>query len=154
MIDLKAIHNTGAAIENLFIFVNGSLLKYNDATAGNNEVTAWDDTTGYATISATPPAGRSVLIIHIPDMALACNPCVYHFEGQGDNTDTVTLTGFDGLDLSDIVLLYNGNLMKYNDTDSNNNEIISWDNVTTELVTNGVFKTGREIRAFAFVNCS
>jgi len=145
---------TGAAIENLFIFVNGSLLKYNDATAGNNEVTAWDDTTGYATISATPPAGRSVLIIHIPDMALACNPCVYHFEGQGDNTDTVTLTGFDGLDLSDIVLLYNGNLMKYNDTDSNNNEIISWDNVTTELVINGVFKTGREIRAFAFVNCS
>lgn len=144
---------SGAAIENLFIFVNGKLLKYNDANDDNNEIESFSSATGYATLGAVVNIGIPVLILHIPDMAKNCNPCILHFEGTGNGTNSIVLTGFEGVALSSIAVFYNGELLKWNDTNTANNEIAGWTAGSATLTINGILKSGREVRAWAFEQC-
>lgn len=141
----------GAALEDLFIYVNGKLAKYNDTVALSNEIESWDSTTGTVTFRVPISAGREIRIVHIP--AMICDDCIYRFEGQGDGLTTITLTGFAGVPLSDIFLYYNGNLLKYNDTVAANNEIASYVPAVATVQLTFPTQVGREIRAFAFSNC-
>ena len=128
-------------------------MKYNDVVSGNNEIVEWDDTSGFAVLNTPVRYGADVLILYIPDMAKNCNPCILHYEGRGNGTNTIVLTGLEDAPLSSIFVMYNGSLMKYNDINAANNEISSWTAATATLTSGGIFKTGREVRAWAFVNC-
>lgn len=144
---------TGADIENLFIFINGQLQKYNDADVGNNEIISWDSATGYGELASNPGIGRQLSILHIPPMAQLCNPCIKRYEGRSDGTDEITLTDFAGMALGDIFVFANGQLQKYNDVDSDNNEISGFNPATEVLSLNTSPSIGREIRAFGFIQC-
>lgn len=139
----------GADIENLFIFIGGELAKYNDANPVNNEVVSWDSATGYAQISSNVPEGIQITFLHIPPMI--CDPCILRFEGRGDGTTTIILTGFEGAALSEIFFYYGGNLLKYNDANPVNNEITGWNTATAEITLSFATNANREIRAFGFL---
>lgn len=142
----------GAAIANLFIFVGENLLGYNDANTANNEIQSgsWDSTTGYATLGGVLPAGKQITILYLPPMT--CSPVIKRFEGRGNGTNTITLTGFTGIDLSRIFVYYGKNLLGYNDNNSSNNEITGWNPATAVLTLASPTNANRELRAFAITN--
>ncbi len=141
----------GAQIENLFVFVNGNLMKYNDAVAANNEIDSWDDTTGYGTLSFNVPVGQQISILHIPPSGGHCSVCVHRFEGRGSGNKVPVLTGFGLVGLSQMYVFYNGRLMKYSDLVAANNEITSYVGGTEALTFNANTNVNRELRVFGFV---
>lgn len=145
-----------ADLENLFVFINGRLAKFDDAVIANNEIISWDTTTGFGLFRTTVPVGREIRIIHIPPMAQHCDPCIRRFTGHATG-NTVVLTGFENAAVQDIFMFYNGNLMKFNDVVSANNEIDNWDEPTLTMTMRTLpffsFNVNRELRVFAFVNC-
>lgn len=144
----------GAALENLFIFVNGELMKYNDLNTANNEVDSWNSATGYGELTFPIPAGAQVSIFHLPPGDGRCDTCIHRFEGHGDGTTTPALTGLGSASLSNLFVFYNGQLMKYKDLNAANNEITAYNAGTEELTFNGATHPKRELRAFAFANCA
>lgn len=144
----------GAELENLFIFVNGELMKYNDENAANNEVDSWNSATGYGELTFPIPEGAQVSIFHLPPGDGRCDTCIHRFEGRGDGTTTPTLTGLGSATLSTLFVFYNGQLMKYKDLNAANNEITAYNSMSEELTFNGATHPKRELRAFAFANCA
>lgn len=141
----------GASLSNLFVFVNGELMKYNDANSANNEITSWDTATGYGQLNFSVDYGAQITIIHMPinTSENGCNTCIDRFEGRGNGTDTVVMTGFGIEQIDRLFVFYNGELMKYNDTNPANNELTSYTAVVTkELEFVGHTNANRELRVF------
>ncbi len=144
----------GADIENLFLFVDGALMKYNDSNAANNEIVSFNTATGYFTLQSPVGSGRQVSIIHIPPGDGRCDVCIHRFEGRGSGVVTKTLTGFGSGSMSNMFVFYNGELMKYNDANPANNEVTGYVSGTEVLTFAGATNVNRELRVFGFANCS
>lgn len=140
----------GADLENLFVFVNGNLQKYNDASDDNNEIDDWDDTTGYGNLKAPIPYGQQVSIIHLPAIGVACGDCIRRYEGRATGTDEEVLTGYGPTSEASTFFFINGRLQKYNDADSDNNEMVDYVSMSETLNLNYATVAGQEIRAFGF----
>lgn len=144
----------GADVNNLFVFIGGHLQKMLDVNPANNEIVSFDDTTGYFTLDAPVPAGAQITIIHIPPGDGACDNCIHRFDGRGSGAAAVTLTDFGSGALSNMFVFYNGELMKYNDNNPANNELVSYVSGTEVLTFAGPTNANRELRVFGFANCS
>lgn len=140
----------GAELPNLFVFVNGNLQKYNDASDDNNEIDDWDDTTGYGNLKAPIPYGQQVSIIHLPAIGVACGDCIRRYEGRATGTDEEVLTGYGPTSEASTFFFINGRLQKYNDADSDNNEMVDYVSMSETLNLNYATVAGQEIRAFGF----
>ncbi len=143
----------GAEVNNLFVFVGGSLQKMYDANPANNEILGFDDTTGYFTLAATVPEGTQITVVHIPAGDGRCDNCIHRFDGNGSGAAAVTLTGFGSGTLSNMFVFYNGELMKFNDANPANNELVSYVGGTEVLTFAGATNANRELRVFGFANC-
>lgn len=144
-----------AGIGNLFVFVGGNLMKYNCADTAANEITFFDPTTGYGTLNFDIPEGVEVRVVHIPPGDGHCDACIHRFEGSGNDSDEVKLTGFGSIALSGMFVFYNGELMKYNDLVAPNNELLSYVGGTEILTFSGMVTDPRvELRAIGFANCT
>jgi hypothetical protein len=141
----------GAELSNLFVFVNGELMKYNDANPANNEITSFDSATGYITLNAPVASGRQISIFHLPETE--CVSCIHRFEGRGSGSTTKTLTGYGSTSLAMMFCFYNGQLMKYNDAVAGNNELVSYVGGTEVLTFAGATNPNRELRVFGILNC-
>jgi len=140
----------GAELQDLFVFVNGNLQKYNDAHDDNNEIDSWDTTTGYGELKAPVHIGQQVTIIHMPSINEddQCESCLHRYEGRTTGTDEEELTGYGLSSASTSFFFINGQLQKYNDADADNNEMTSYNSISEKLMLNYKTTVGREIRAF------
>lgn len=145
---------TAADQNNLFVFVDGNLMKQYDNNPANNEIQSFDAATGYFTLDAPVPAGKQITIIHLPAGDGHCDSCIHRFDGQGNGTKTVTLTGFGTGSLSNMFVFYSGQLMKYNDANAANNELTSYVGGTEVLTFKANTNPNRELRVFGFSNCT
>lgn len=147
---------TGAELANLFVFVNGNLQKYNDASDDNNEIDSWDAATGYGQLKAPIPYGQQVTIFHLPstEQADGCADCLRRYEGRTTGSTTEELDGY-GLSSKETSFFFiNGRLQKYNDADTDNNEVSGYNSLTETLTLNYKTNAGQEIRAFGIrVSC-
>ena len=144
---------TGASLENLFVFVNGNLMKYNDVNPANNEILSFDTTTGYGLLNFDVTVGRQITVIHLPPMVEDCDACIHRFEGNGSGDKVPVLTGFGVVSLASMFVFYNGELMKYNDAVAANNELTSYVGGTEVLTFKANTNVNRELRVFGFANC-
>lgn len=140
----------GADLENLFVFVNGDLMKYNDAVTANNEIVSWNSATGYGVLQAPIGEGMQITIIHFPPELPECSTCISRFEGRGDGTTTPAITGIGSSTLNTMLVFYNGRLQKYSDLVAANNQITAYNSGTEELTFNAPTNANRELRVLSF----
>lgn len=142
-----------AELKNLFVFVNGQLMKYNDSNTLLNEIATWDPDTGYGTLRFSIPAGRQITIFHLPPTDRDCLDCIHRYEGRGDGTTTPTITAYGVISLENTFVFYNGELMKQNDLNTANNEVTDYNTGTKKLTFAAATNANRELRVFGFADC-
>lgn len=146
----------GAELEDLFVFVNGRLQKYNNADTSSNEIVAgsWNPLTGYGLLDAAIPNGQQVTIIHLPTMNQGCEiDCLKRYEGRATGSNIETLAGMSPASIANSFIFVNGNLQKFNDDDSDNIELLDLDTGTSEATFSYETIAGQEIRAFGIRQC-